>query len=140
MGWGIFHPHQDNNMLIESHLKRPHPPLLHMKDANYQFVVNEHGHHVCDITDEEVIRRLTQDIPEGYRKYVAPGAKKGKPVKTAPIAPPPLLLTNGEQQIDLRTLDRAALVALATDEFGLTVADDADLDALRQQILDAAAE
>lgn len=51
---------------IESIIKRDPPTHITLGNKHYQFEVDEHGRHVCELTDQAHIARLLS-ISEGYR-------------------------------------------------------------------------
>ena len=77
----------------------------------FVFEVNADGHYLCDVTEPDAVDRLLE-ISEGYRVY-------GEPLTQALAADAPLsrfVITNEHSTVDLRTLDRAGLLAFIVAE------------------------
>lgn len=131
-------------MLIESILKRPAPPVITLFGQTYAFKADARGRHVCEVADPKAIHRLTVEIAEGYRpvngKVPAkpPAAEPAQTPLLEPAAsqepakavnantahstlPASLVLSNGDAQVDIMTLDGQALRALAANEFDIQV-------------------
>jgi hypothetical protein len=84
------------------------------------FVVNSSGHCVGEVTNPKLLQRLMQ-IPEGYCLYDEEAQATSAPDKTempeeeAQTASKYTLVSDG-QTIDLRTLDRAGLLAFIAEQ------------------------
>lgn len=81
----------------------------------FKFDANEHGHFVCDVPEGPALARLLE-LKEGYKVYGA--AVEQAPAEDDDTPLSKYVITNGDDDstVDLRTLDRTALLAFIADQ------------------------
>ena len=85
--------------------RRKEPHQVEVAGQVLKFAANEQDHQVCDAPPGPATDRLLE-LSEGYVVY-------GDTKQSEPAPASKYLLVNGEETVDLRTLDRAALVAFS---------------------------
>lgn len=118
-------------MLIQTTKIRNDGTQIELYGKKYHFKPNDAGHHVAEVEDPQAIHRLVVEIPEAYKLYgdekLPPLPKKEKSDQAIdlgshePHVPGTMLITDGEQEIDLMTLELEELRMLAKDTFEIQV-------------------
>jgi hypothetical protein len=102
------------------------------------FVPNGKGHCVGEVTNTKLLQRLMQ-IPEGYCLYdenAQPGGDDQDPPPGDDVAPSKYVLISDGATIDLRTMDRAGLLAfIAEQELSYTPRANTPDDTVRDKIV-----
>lgn len=113
-------------MLIHAY-RRKATHKVELFGQTIEFAPNAAGQVVADVADPACAQRLL-DIPEGYRAL--------EPIEAEPAPSGSFVLTNGDQSLDLATLDDEALRAFAKDN-GVSVHPRAKGDTIRKAIVAA---
>lgn len=95
--------------------RRTAPCSVDLTGGPFKFAANEHGHFVCDVPEGPALTRLLE-IGEAYRVYGA--AVEQAPAEDDDTPLSKYVITNGDDDstVDLRTLDRTALLAFIADQ------------------------
>lgn len=95
---------------------RTKPISVDLFDAVIEFQANDKGHIVAEVTEQRIADHLLS-IREGYKVYgAAPTpASEDDGIDTSPYVMTQEGDNGNEVTVDLRTLDRAALVAFCAD-------------------------
>jgi hypothetical protein len=95
--------------------RRTAPISVDLFGVNVKFALNEQGQALAEVEEGPGLDRLLE-IPEAYRLLGdAPAPVLPADDEDDPDAASPYLITDGDDTIDLRTLDEAALRAFAVE-------------------------
>lgn len=102
-------------MTILHAFRRIAPHAVDLPGGPFLFAPNEHGHFVCEVPEGPALERLLE-LTEGYKVYGA--AAVLAPAEDDDTPASKYVITNGEDDstVDLRTLDRAGLLAFIADQ------------------------
>lgn len=109
------------------------PHTVEVAGKRLKFIANDEGHYVCDVTDGAAAKRLLA-IRDHYRVYGEPAPEPEPAGEDEPASP--YILTDGddaERTVDLRTLDKAALLAFGR-EHEISLSPNAKEETLRDKI------
>jgi hypothetical protein len=91
-------------MTVIHAFRRTKPHTVELDGVLHKFTANAEGQHVCDVPGGPAVKRLLE-ISDAYRLHAAPAADDSDPEDD----PSPYILTAGDETVDLRTMDQAAL-------------------------------
>jgi len=136
-------------MLVQSKLHRPDGTVIDLHGKKHHFKPNDKGHHVCEIDDPKTLHRLVKEIPEGYKLYepdaVLPALAPRQQEDVHPLmqqsknpaVPTTMVISNGEESIDLMALDIEQLRTLAKETFDLRIHHKWSDQTIREKIVEA---